>query len=157
MPLGHDNPEFSVDDYTPDAKTGVAFGLISCRPGGKIRVENYNSISGEAKFKYYLGYISRKNFNTLIDRDVEYNAWNYFIDASEKDFEIYYTDNPLAKNNNCPSNIAKKISISLYETHGEKGVYIKTISSNQIQYVIGTEEELKLGKFSSEIQTVTLQ
>ena len=47
----------SDEQYIPNAKTSVAYGLVKSRPGGRIFVEkNYETDSNEeARFKYYLG------------------------------------------------------------------------------------------------------
>lgn len=47
----------------PNGKTGVAFGLIETRAGGRILVKDHN-VQQDIRFKYYLGINRRKKFKT---------------------------------------------------------------------------------------------
>ena len=97
------------DDITkPTGKTGVAFGLIDCLPGSNIKVISEKNIEEEIKFKYYVGHNKKRRFFVDINRDVDYNKWISFTDASCEDFQIYYTTEPQASSNNMPINEVKK-------------------------------------------------
>ena len=132
-------PLSNDDDYTkPNAKTGVAFGLIESRPGGSILIIDRN-VKEDIKFKYYLGIKRRKKFYVTIDRDSKYNKWHEFIDASN-DFEIFYTSNPLAITNKMNIKEVKKLRINLKEKDEDKNIYIKLISPTTIEIGIGENE-----------------
>lgn len=57
--------ERGIDDSSelesPTGKTGVAWGLIEGRKGGRIEIKEEITSDTEAKFAYYLGISVRKN------------------------------------------------------------------------------------------------
>ena len=61
----------------PNGKTGVAYGLIETRPGGKILVIDKNIQENDIKFKYYLGMNRRKKFKIVIDRETPYSEQHF--------------------------------------------------------------------------------
>jgi len=69
------------------------------KTGGTVLVVDKNIKDDNIKFSYYLGRNRRRKFKVIIDRDANYDEWFEFIDASD-DFEIYYTNSPLAIKNN---------------------------------------------------------
>ena len=82
MPLGLDethaeekNFDFDLDKQRT-GKTGVAFGLIRCRKGGKdVKIINENvDDSGEMIFPYYIGDAGNdgRTFTVRIGRDIGY-------------------------------------------------------------------------------------
>ncbi len=110
MPLAADteNPAEMDLDRQRTGKTGVAFGLLRCRRGGKdVKIINRNVDSGgEMIFPYFLGDagITGDVFTIRIDKNVDYGAWKYFTVADEPEFELYYTAAPRALNGNLPVN-----------------------------------------------------
>jgi hypothetical protein len=131
------------DDFSkPNGKTGVAFGLIETRSGGTILVVDRNIKDDNIKFSYYLGRNRRRKFKVIIDRDTNYNEWFEFIDASD-DFEIYYTDSPLAIKNNLSikDSSIKKLRLSVPNKDAEKNIYIRLIDSNSFEYGIGENSD----------------
>ena len=95
-PLGSDeakkiqkeNKIFEDELEAPTGKTGVAWGLIEGRKGGRIEIKEEITYETEAKFAYYLGISVRKKFKTKIARDADYNKWYKFIPALKAKFEI---------------------------------------------------------------------
>ena len=66
----------------PTGKTGVAFGLIESREGGRVKVINRDfEDNDEVKFKYFLGINKRDKFKTIIDSEIYYNQWYEFSPA----------------------------------------------------------------------------
>ena len=66
--------EKDIDITKPTGKTGVAFGLIECRKGGRIKVVSKNNdANNEIKFKYYIGHDEFGKFCVDISREVKYN------------------------------------------------------------------------------------
>jgi hypothetical protein len=101
-------------------------------------------------FKYYLGINKRRKFRVKIDREMEYNRWIEFIDASQDSFEIYYTSSPLANKNSLPitDNSIKKIRLNISKVDEDLSVFIKLINSTTFEYGVGSGvddvEEIKV-------------
>ena len=152
-PLGSSDDDLEK----PTTKTGVAFGLIKSRKGGKILVIDHN-IKENIKFKFYLGEERKGNFKVVIYRDDEYNQWIDFIDASEDTFEIFYSSQSIVTTNKTPINdnsIKKKI-LKIDKTDDEALVYIRTISPTEFEYVVALEEDIKTNIYLNEITKVKL-
>ncbi len=131
------------DDFSkPNGKTGVAFGLIETRPGGTVLVVDKNIKDDNIKFSYYLGRNRRRRLKVVIDRDANYDEWFEFIDASD-DFEIYYTNSPLAIKNNLSikDSSIKRVRLSVPNKNVDKNIYIKLIDSNRFKYGIGENSD----------------
>ena len=127
------------DFEKPNGKTGVAFGLIATRPGGRIKFIDRNSKKDDIKFKFYLGINRRKKFNVVVNREIEYNKWVEFIDAGEEIFEIYYTSSSLASTNKMKINdnsIKRKI-LKINKIDENLNIYIKVTSPNIFVYAVG--------------------
>ncbi len=145
------------DKSRPTGKTGVAFGLIESRKGGKIEVIDGNmSLDNEIKFKYFLGMNKRKKFHVLIDRDAQYNEWIEFADASEEDFELYYTELPEAIG--CDMDIQKveRKKCRLTVTDEDSSIYLRRVSPTVVEYVVATRDGLTRDRYLSEITSVDL-
>ena len=137
-------PEPEEDEIRPTGKTGVAFGLVRSRKGSRIKViDRDTTADSEAPFQYYLGSNRKGKFRSKIDRAVPYNLWSRFIDAEEEDFEIYYTDEPVATRGDMPIIDAKRLKLRLDETVEDGWVYIRKLKPTQIEYVAATEAEIK--------------
>jgi len=123
----------------PSGKTGVAFGLIATRPGGRIKFIDRNVKKDDIKFKFYLGINKRKKFRVVIDREIEYNKWVEFIDAGEEFFEVYYTSSPLASSNKMKinDNSIKRKSLKINKIDENLNVYVKVVSPNKFVYAVG--------------------
>lgn len=151
------NLDVDENDLTrPTGKTGVAYGLIECRPGSRIKVESEIKSTDEIKFNYYLGQNIRKKFNVVIGRDVEYKKWIEFIDSTENDFEIYFTDLPEAATNSLPIKGINKKMCRIDETHNDSFVYIRAVEPSVIEYVAALPEEIEEGKYISDVKQVKL-
>ena len=164
MPLGMEGEAISADqnyfdlDKQRTGKTGVAFGLLRCRRGGKdIKIVNKNVDSGgEIIFPYFLGDAGNdgKTFTVRIGRDVDYNRWVYFTYADESEFELYYTTAPRALKNEMPVTQVSMIHCFIDEDDltddGDFGIYIRKISPDEIEYAVGCEKDFA-GKFEGKI------
>ena len=148
----HNEQEFDFDlDKQRTGKTGVAFGLIRCRRGGKdvqIIDENVSS-TGEMIFPYFLGDSGNdgKTFTVRIGRNIDYNCWVYFTYADEPEFELYYTTAPRALKNKMPVEQVSMIHCLIDENDlrdgDEYGVYIRKVSPNEIEYAVGRAEDFE--------------
>ena len=146
------------DDITkPTGKTGVAFGLIDCLPGSNIKVISEKNIEEEIKFKYYVGHNKKRKFFVDINRDIDYNKWILFTDASCEDFQIYYTTEPQASSNNLPITEVKKKKCRIEVTDELANIYIRLIGPSEIEYVVAREEEIKNDKYITNPQKIILQ
>ena len=152
MPLGFEESEEKSEldiDRQRTGKTGVAFGLLRCRRGGKdIKIHNENVDAGdEVLFPYFLGDAGNdgKTFTVRIGRQVKYGEWVYFTVADEPEFELYYTTAPRALQNNMPAAQVSMIHCLLDDddtTDDENcGVYIRKVSPKQIEYAVGRPED----------------
>ena len=154
-PLGaddEDNPE------KPTGKTGVAFGLIETRKGGKIMVIDHNTDENNINFKYYLGISKRKKFRVVMDRDTGYNQWEEFIDAGEDTFEVYYASIAMASTNqlDISDNSVKKRILKIDIVNDDAFVYIRLVNATDFEYVVATEDGIKNNDYLGDIEKVAL-
>ena len=142
----------------PTGKTGVAYGLLECRPGSRIKVESEIKETDEIKFNFYIGYSTMGKFKMVTDRDIEYGKWIEFIDASESDFELYYTDLPEATGNQMSINGVLKKICRIDETMDEAMVYIRAVEPSVLEYCAAVgEEELKNQEYLSLPKKIILE
>ncbi len=135
------NPLENQDDFNkPNGKTGVAFGLIETRAGGRILVIDKNIKDDNISFKYYLGINKRRKFRVVIDRDSNYNQWIEFVDASQESFEVYYTSSPLANKNSLPikDSSIKKVRSNISKVDEDLSVFIRLTDSTTFEYGVGS-------------------
>lgn len=145
--------EFNRDDLEkPTGKTGVAFGLIESRSGGAIKV-----INRENKFKYFVGRGKRKKFKLVLDKNINFNEWIKFIDASEENFEIYYTTLPVARGNDLSTAEIERIRLEIEKTYEDADIYIRAVGLDEIEYVVSKEDMIKENKYLSEIIPIKLK
>ncbi|MDM5356803.1 biotin/lipoyl-containing protein [Peribacillus sp. ACCC06369] len=140
----------------PTGKTGVAFGLVQSRKGGSIKVIDRDLVNGESKFKYFLGIGRKGKLKTVIDQEEDYNIWHLFIDASEEDFEIYYTSLPEASTNQLDIKQAQRKKLRIEHVDDSAFVYIRTLSPTVIEYVVADEDSILNGVYLSETTKVEL-
>ena len=150
-------------DRKRTGKTGVAFGLLRCRKGGKdVKIINGNvDDTGEVRFPYYLGNAGKlgKYFTVCIGKGVEYGEWAYFTFADEPEFELYYTSEPRALQDDMPIGQVQMVSCLIDEAdvcdEDDVGIYIRKTAPNMIEYAVGREEEFQT-EFSGKIYSQTL-
>lgn len=159
--LQESNPDYtdSRDEMErPTGKTGVAFGLLLSRKGGRIKVENLNldNDNGEKFFAFYIGFNSRNKFQIINDKNVDQNAgrleigvWYKFMDVEEDDdaMEIYYTDTPSAITNKLDIDKIKRIRCSFNAVDREVGFFIRAKDPHTLEWTIAkSENECNSGK-----------
>lgn len=155
-PLGVDengklisNNEYAI---RPTGKTGVAFGLIMCRPGGEVKVISHNfEDDGQSKFLFFVGRVRKGKFKSVIDKEAEYGKWYKFIPANANTVEIYYTTQPAASSQLLSGNETTLETVLLEKTYDDAYVYISAISPNQIKYVVGVGDDDSFSPLSEEI------
>ena len=149
----------SEDMEKPTGKTGVAFGLIKSRKGGKVLVIDHNIEQDEIDFKYYIGEEKRGRFKVIINSDFEYNKWVDFIDAGEDRFEIFYSSLPRVSTNKVPidDESIKKLNLQIDVVNEDAMVYIRLINPTTIEYVVALEDEIEKDKYLGKITKVELK
>ena len=151
LPLGMEESEADPNeelDRKLTGKTGVAFGLLRSRKGGKdVKIINANvDASGEALFPYFLGDIDIEgHFHVRIGKQVPYQSWAAFCYADEEDFEIYYTSEPQAIENQMPPEAVKHVNCRIeagdVSDADDTMIYIRKVKPDTIEYAVGTEED----------------
>ena len=131
----------------PTGKTGVAYGLIYSRKGGRIKVTNRDekeNMANEVNFKFYVGKNKRDLFNTVLSPNSKYEKYEYFGIATSDTFEIYYTTLPEAQTGQMEIDKTNVKRISLnedYDEDEEYRIYIKATKPTKISYAIVKKEE----------------
>ena len=133
------------DRYVPNAKTGVAYGLLKSRPGSSIKInKNYETDAmQQSRFHYYLGRDHRHYFDCKFSpAEIEYKKWVSFQGATREVVRIYYTNNPMADSKMEQMSIEnvpyKEITI---ETQEDACLFIRTVEPDMIEYVVAKEIE----------------
>lgn len=132
------------DITAPTGKTGVAYGLIAGRDGGKIKVISEVKADGQTKFRYNVGVSKRGKFRIILDRNkVDYGQWVCFIDAGIEDFEIYYTSLPNAAKMSVEETGIYIKRCRLPFTDENADVYIRCVedSPEDIEYCVSASEQ----------------
>ena len=130
-------------------KTGVAYGLIYSRKGGRIKVTNRDekeNVANEINFKFYLGNNKKDKFNPIITPNSNYGKYEFLGILTSDIFEIYYTSSPEAQTGTMEigKDDPKIKRISLNEEYDEDEryrIYIKTVTPDKISYAIVKKEE----------------
>ena len=131
----------------PTGKTGVAYGLIYSRKGGRIKVTNRDekeNMANEVNFKFYIGNNKRDLFNTVLSPNSKYQKYEYFGKVTSDTFEIYYTTLPEAQTGKMEIDRTNVKRISLneeYDEDEEYRIYIKATKPTKISYAIVKKEE----------------
>ncbi|WP_261790269.1 hypothetical protein [Fusobacterium polymorphum] len=139
----------SDNDSKITGKTGVAYGLIYSRKGGRIRVTNRDekeNVANEINFKFYLGNSKKDKFNPIITPSSSYGKFEYLGILTSDIFEIYYTSSPEAQTGKMAigKDDPKIKRISLNEDYDEDEkyrIYIKAVTPDKISYAIVKKEE----------------
>jgi hypothetical protein len=136
----------SNDEVRPTGKTGVAFGLIETQRGGRIKISRKQQ---EDSFAFYIGKVSKHKFRHFdgnggemsVEGKPNLNNWYDFRQVEEGDtmFKLYYTDLPECVDDQLPDTATKNVTCEFDEVNNEANVYIRAISSNQIEYIVTDE------------------
>lgn len=145
----------------PTGKTGVAIGLVQCRPGSVIKVISEKKTQEEIKFRLFIGHSDENGyFEADLTRDSKYNEWQAYFDAGEDRFEFYYTTSTSAgRKRGLLVKDSKKSRQQLPKNAVNEDwlIYLRPVAPNKIQYVVAEDDEaLKNGEFKFEPVTVEL-
>lgn len=125
----------------PDCKSGVAFGLISCHKGGKIKIAKTEDTPSE-QFAYYIGTESVRKFKLLDlgtpNHKPAFNQWYELFEADENEFFLYYTDNANCIDGNMPLTKAKlkKCNFPENEVDENKLIWLRAVDPHTIEYAV---------------------
>lgn len=152
LPFDKNNPE------EPTGKTGVAFGLVRSQKAIKVLVldKDLKAQGSEGKdinFQFYLGESRKKKFKIKIRPKDDYNKWFKFAYGDEDEFDIFYTNLPLAESGDLSIDEVKLKTVKISPKE-DAFVYIRLVSPTKIDYVVATRDEEILGKFSGQIKTI---
>ena len=148
----------------PTGKTGVAFGLIECRRGGRIEIIANDEADGESPFKYYIGTRKRRFFRILNEGEnpskipgrLDYERWYEVFESDDYTIEIYCTTKPEAVTNTMPIESAKKLMLSTDAKNDP--VFIRAIDPHTLEYVSALSlEDAEEGNYIGTIHQVSLE
>lgn len=154
----------SISDYLDrvrTGKTGVVFGLLRSRRGGKdIRIINENITNeNEITFPYYLG-VEYDNhvFRTVIPKSISYDKWEPFEWADEDRFELHYTSDDRALTDSIPISETESIvcKIKNCDIDENKKVFIKRIGIDKIQYCVAYPDTFDHNPGEADVYNVKL-
>lgn len=148
-------------DRVKTGKTGVVFGLLRSRRGGKdIRIINENiTDENEITFPYYLG-VEYDNhvFRTVIPKSISYDKWEPFEWADEDRFELHYTSDDRALTDSIPISETESIvcKIKKCDIDENKKVFIKRIGIDKIQYCVAYPDTFNNNPGEADVYNVKL-
>lgn len=149
-------------DQLRTGKTGVAFGLLRTRIGGRdVKLIDEDTIDNEIPFPFYLGDIDRDNkFHVRIGRKIPYGEWIWFAYADVPEFELYYTKEANSlKGNFTESDVARvrcRFNAEECSDDDDVGVYLRKISPDTIEYAIGHDNDFASEEFQGNKYTKQL-
>jgi len=139
----------SLSEYEkPTGKTGVAFGLVMSRRGGRIEVDNKNVLGDDIPFKFYLGYMSRRRFQIIDENDnppmrnkgkIDIGTWYNFIEVEKGDdvVEVYFTSRPEAIENNMDISLVQKVRCTFPKAESDGMFFVRATDPHTIEYAVG--------------------
>ncbi len=135
----------------PNGKTGVAFGLLEGRPGGRIKIIMPKSLdatkeTADIRFRFYIGYKKKNRFQMISDPTLPYHQWTYLCDASSEDFAIYYTPRSEAAGGNMDIFNAYKKNCRLTTSYENAGIYYRAVAPDAIEYTVIRNDDKKSEK-----------
>lgn len=140
-------------DCLRTGKTGVAFGLLRTRIGGRdVKIIDEDSENSEIPFRYFLGNIDRNNhFHVRIGRKVPYGQWVWFAYADDAEFELYYTKEPNSLKGEFTESDVERARCRFDGTDcsedDEIGVYLRKVKPDTVEYAVGRAEDFASGEF----------
>lgn len=184
LPLGAEEEEFTkeYDENTEDdaevdeteeavsmdfdqkatGKTGVAFGLLRSRMGGRdVRIKG---VKMEAPFPFYLGEIDdEEHFHVLIGVDVPYNIWVPFTFADVPRFELYYSKEARAITGSMSRSDVNVIRCRLsdadiepYMDDDDAHIFIRKVKPDTIEYAAGKDSDFATDTFKGKTYSQTI-
>lgn len=157
-----ENASDDINSITkPNGKTGVAFGLLEGRPGGRIKVimplsQDINKDTSDIRFRFYIGYKKKNSFQMISDTTLPYNKWTYLCDASTEDFAIYYTPRSEAASGKMSIFDAYKKNCRLNAAYEDAGIYYRAVAPDTIEYAVISNEDFDSAELLENLVRVEL-
>lgn len=156
------NAEDDISSITkPNGKTGVAFGLLEGRPGGRIKIilplsQDVAKDSSDIRFRFYVGYKKKNIFQMISDTSLPYNKWTYLCDASTEDFAIYYTPRSEAASGTLSIFDVYKKNCRLTKAYENASIYYRAVAPDTIEYTVISNDNFDSAKLLENVVTVEL-
>ncbi|HBI60366.1 MAG TPA: hypothetical protein DDY31_03995 [Lachnospiraceae bacterium] len=145
----------------PNGKTGVAFGLLEGRPGGRIKIilplsQDVAKDSSDIRFRFYIGYKKKNTFQMISGPSLPYNKWTYLCDASTEDFAIYYTPRSEAAGGTLSIFDVYKKNCRLNKAYENASIYYRAIAPDTIEYTVISNDNFDSAKLLENVVKVEL-
>lgn len=145
----------------PNGKTGVAFGLLEGRPGGRIKIilplsQDVAKDSSDIRFRFYIGYKKKSTFQMISGPSLPYNKWTYLCDASTEDFAIYYTPRSEAASGTLSIFDVYKKNCRLNRAYENASIYYRAIAPDTIEYTVISNDNFDSAKLLENVVKVEL-
>ena len=150
-------------DRLRTGKTGVAFGLLRTRIGGRdVKIIDEDAAGSEIPFRYFLGNIDRENrFYVRIGMKIPYGQWVLFAYADDPEFELYYTREPKSLQGEFTESDVERVRcrFDAAECSDEDGVgvYIRKVKPDTVEYAVGRECDFSSKDFQGKKYTKQLK
>lgn len=145
----------------PNGKTGVAFGLLEGRPGGRIKIilplsQDVANDSSDILFRFYVGYKKKNLFQMISDPSLPYNKWTYLCDASTEDFAIYYTPRSEAASGTLSIFDVYKKNCRLSKAYENASIYYRAVAPDTLEYTVISNDNFDSAKLLENVVRVEL-
>lgn len=156
------NAEDTISSITkPNGKTGVAFGLLEGRPGGRIKIilplsQDVANDNSDIRFRFYVGYKKKNTFQMISDPSLPYNKWTYLCDASTEDFAIYYTPRSEAASGTLSIFDVYKKNCRLSRAYENASIYYRAVAPDTLEYTVISNDNFDSAKLLENVVRVEL-
>lgn len=145
----------------PNGKTGVAFGLLEGRPGGRIKIilplsQDVAKDSSDIRFRFYIGYKKKNTFQMISGPSLAYNKWTYLCDASTEDFAIYYTPRSEAASGTLSIFDVYKKNCRLNKAYENASIYYRATAPDTIEYTVISNDNFDSAKLLENVVKIEL-
>ena len=170
--FGQDFPDFAIhpplvndaqNPYKPNAKTGVALGLLHLCPGETLHEINHASQStgdgAESPFQFYVGGYVRNLFQVRLKRGAPYGGeWQELGVVRDRLFNMAYTQAANALDNTLPRGDLQLTERRLQFPAAENGhkVFAHAASPNTLELCTAVDIAAVRDGRGAHLQTVTL-
>lgn len=130
-------------DSKPTAKTGVAWGLLTLKPGSPIKIINHavDRANSDAPFTWFVGSIRRRKFQPEIKANEAWGDWVELGKPREGVFPLAYTQEAATEGKK-PEQISLKYKdIQLSGITQGNRLYARIIGSNKIEVCTAKDQD----------------
>lgn len=143
-------------DRKRTGKTGVAFGLVRSRDGGRdVNIVNSTlTESEEIQFPFLLGTEDRDYcFECIIGEDIGYNEWTQFIPCIGNEIELFYTREARGHSRDLPTSQVGCVLLYVEDEDVNDDAYffISKKTPDTIDYIVAVPEDIKGGNYQPKI------